>query len=164
VFALRATRGAVMVEYLIAFLPVFFLFATAFQVADLYAGHLIVQRAASAAGRAASVVLPDDPDFYGGTAVGSFSGARRADIERAAAWVLTAAPRFWNEAQNDLNGLEVTADGRESVVVRVTAEYRCYPLGILVCGPDGVQTVSAAARYPYQGARYCYDGQAPPCG
>lgn len=158
------TRGVILVEYLIAFLPVFLLFATAFQTADLFASHLIMQRAASAAGRAASVVLPDDPSFYGGVGVGEFSGARKADIERAAQVVLAAAPRFWNRDSGEftMNKLDVSvtvpSDESAPLVVTVRAEYRCYLAGILVCGASGTTNVSAEVRSPYHVADYCYEG------
>ena len=76
----RDARGAVFVEQLIAFLPVMFFFLAAWQLMELCAGDLLVKRAASAAARAAVVVLPDDPMFYGDVAVNSFTGARRRDI------------------------------------------------------------------------------------
>ena len=89
--ALLSTRGAISVEYLIAFLPVMLFFASVWQLADLYAAHLIAQRAASAVGRAASVVLPDDPHYYGGAEVNAFAGARKTQIELAANLVLRAS-------------------------------------------------------------------------
>ena len=88
----QTARGAIAVEYLIAFLPVLLLFASTWQVADLFAAQLIVQRAASAAARAASVVLPDDPYYYGGATIDSYSGERKTQIELAANLVLQASP------------------------------------------------------------------------
>src|SRR6478752_1790726 len=58
------TRGAVIVEKLIAYFPTLLFFFATWQVAEMYTAKLIVDRAASAAGRAAAVVLADDPFFY----------------------------------------------------------------------------------------------------
>jgi Flp pilus assembly protein TadG len=144
------TRGAITVEYLIGFLPVMFLFGTAWQIAHLYAGQLITQRAASAAGRAASVVLPDDPAFYDGPAH-SYSGSRERQIVRAAEIVLSASPRMLDQTQVRVDIADTT------VTATVTSAYRCYPsFGFLVCGFDGVRTLTASARYPYHRASYTY--------
>jgi hypothetical protein len=57
-------RGAVYVEFLLAFLPIFLLFLAICQVAFLVAGKLVVSHAALAAARSAIVVLEDDPKHY----------------------------------------------------------------------------------------------------
>jgi hypothetical protein len=62
----KGTSGAVYVEFLIAFIPVFVMILGMVQSALLYTGHLIVQHAAATAVRAAIVVLPDDPARYDG--------------------------------------------------------------------------------------------------
>jgi len=151
--AVRSTRGAISVEYLIAFLPVMLFFASVWQLADLYAAHLIVQRAASAAGRAASVVLPDDPHYYGGAAVNTFAGARKTQIELAANLVLRASPKILAQPEVAIEG----ASGAGPLTATVRARVRCFPgWGSLVCGADGLQTLTGAARYPYHGAKYQY--------
>jgi hypothetical protein len=67
-------RGVVFVEFIIAFVPVFVLFLGIVQLALLSAAQLVVQHAAIAGARAASVVLDDDPRYYDGTARGDVSG------------------------------------------------------------------------------------------
>jgi hypothetical protein len=59
-------RGTVMVETLIAFVPVFTLFLGIVQYVLLAVAQLVVQHAAVAGVRSASVVLDDDPAYYGG--------------------------------------------------------------------------------------------------
>jgi hypothetical protein len=61
----HCARGVVMIEFVIAFVPVFLLFLGIVQLALLSAASLIVQHAAVAGARAASVVLDDDPRYYG---------------------------------------------------------------------------------------------------
>lgn len=62
----RDERGAVYVEFLLAFLPVFLLFLAICQVGFLVAGRLVVSHAALVGARSAIVVLDDDPTLYGG--------------------------------------------------------------------------------------------------
>lgn len=76
---MRAIRhdeaGAVYVEFLLAFIPLFFLFLGILQGALLYSANLVVRHAAQRAARAAVVVLPDDPEYYDGQAVNSLEGS-----------------------------------------------------------------------------------------
>lgn len=58
--------GAVYVEFLICFTPVFLLFLGVVQLGLLYAGQLLVQHAAIVGVRSAVVVLDDDPALYDG--------------------------------------------------------------------------------------------------
>ena len=64
----RDLRGAVYVEFLLVFLPVFLLFLCILELGFLYTGRLVAQHAATRAARAAVVILDDDPAFYGGEA------------------------------------------------------------------------------------------------
>lgn len=59
-------RGAVYVEFLLVFLPVFLLFLAIVQLGFVYAARLVVQHAANRAVRAAVVIIDDDPARYGG--------------------------------------------------------------------------------------------------
>jgi len=54
-----------MIEFIIAFVPIFVLFLGSVQLALLSVARLVVQHAAVAGARAASVVLDDDPRYYG---------------------------------------------------------------------------------------------------
>ena len=60
-----ATRGAVYVEFLIAFLPVLIFFMCLWQMSRLYTAGLAVQHAAVTAARSGAVILADDPARYG---------------------------------------------------------------------------------------------------
>jgi hypothetical protein len=148
-----AREGAIAVEYLVAFLPVMFFFASVWQIADLYAGHLVVQRAASAAGRAASVVIPDDPFYYNGEAANSYAGMRKQHVELAALLVLDASPRILAQPEITIDG----ASGTGPLTARVRARFQCFPgWSVFVCGADGMRTLTASARYPYHGASYAF--------
>src|SRR5689334_4049081 len=90
-------RGAVFVEKLIVYLPLLLCFFLAWELAEIGAASIVVQRASAAAGRAAVVVLADDPVFYDGEAVGSYSGKRQDDIELAAGMILSSNPKLTSD-------------------------------------------------------------------
>lgn len=148
-------RGAIFVEQMIAYLPVMFFFLATWQLIELCAAHLILKRAASAAARAAIVVLPDDPAFYDGVAKDSFSGKRKADIELAAAMILATNPHFTSDFTVDVpSGLK----GGAPLTATVKAKFFCFAGWVsLVCGPTGVRELTAKSVYAYQGAAYSYD-------
>lgn len=60
----RDTGGAVYVEFLLAFIPLFFMFLGMLQMGLLYGASLVVQHSANVAARAAIVVMDDDPQYY----------------------------------------------------------------------------------------------------
>jgi len=147
-------RGAVFVEYLIAYLPVMFFFLATWQLLELCAAHLIVKRAASAAARAAIVVLPDDPAYYGGAAKDKFIGNKQDDIKLAAALILGASPHF----SSDFDVRVTETSGSAPLTATVTAQFHCFAGWVsLVCGPSGQRELVGKATYAYQGASYDYD-------
>ncbi len=62
----RDRGGAVYVEFLLAFIPLFFLFLGMVQMGLVYACDLVVRHAAVTAARAAAVVIDDNPERYDG--------------------------------------------------------------------------------------------------
>jgi Flp pilus assembly protein TadG len=166
---MKNERGVVYVETLIGFLPVFLFFFGTLQLIDLSMAHLVVEHAASAAARAAVVVLPDDGLFYGDYAndhVNQFNGGRQQDVELAADIVLQANPRLQdsqtnvaickderpNDGKDNKCEKNPTFEGREPLTVLVSAPYRCFVP--LFC-PGGF-TLKATAQLTYQGAPYVY--------
>lgn len=67
-------KGAVYVEFLLVFFPVFIIFLGLIQASLLFAANLMVRHAATIAARAAMVVLDDDPAKYGDEERGSLTG------------------------------------------------------------------------------------------
>lgn len=147
--ALRSdARGAVSLELVIALLPVLLLGAWVWQTLELRAGELVVRRAADAAARAGAVVLPDDPAFYDGEGVGRYAGARKAEIERAAALILSSSSGFRSMPQVEL----IAAPDAGLLSARVSARFD----GWLPSWSPAGRTLAATASAPYQGARYTY--------
>ena len=62
---LRCERGAVIVEFLIVFLPVFTFFLCLLQLALLFTVRLVTEHAALTAARSAAVIIADDQKRYG---------------------------------------------------------------------------------------------------
>ncbi len=60
----NGSRGAVYVEFLIAFMPLFLLFLAICQFSMLGVARIVVSHAAVRAVRAAVVILEDDPAYY----------------------------------------------------------------------------------------------------
>jgi hypothetical protein len=75
-FALN-DRGAVYVEFLIVFMPIFLLFLGICQIAMIGVARIVVQHAANRAARSAVVVLESDPN--------EFAGAERGWVSRGSA-------------------------------------------------------------------------------
>ena len=92
----RCTRGTVMVETLIAFVPLFTLFLGVVQYTLIAAAQLVVRHAAVAGVRSASVVLVDDPARYDDAANLSVTEGEARDMTRdlsaVARLALTDAP------------------------------------------------------------------------
>ncbi len=145
-------RGAVFVEKLIVYLPLLLTFFLTWELAELAAAQLVVQRASAAAGRAAVVVLADDPAFYDGEQVGSFGGRRRDDIELAAGMVLSAIPRLTSDFALDVSE---PPEGFGAIEVSLTSRYDCGTVSVM-CGGDGSIELSSSTTHVYQGARYTY--------
>jgi Flp pilus assembly protein TadG len=89
---LSDARGAVLLEFLLAIIPVLLLFLGSVQYVLLAVADLVVRHAALTGVRAAIVVLADDPQHYEGEALGSVqrAGLRVATIRRAVASPLAA--------------------------------------------------------------------------
>jgi hypothetical protein len=158
----RDRRGAVYVEYLLAFVPVVAFFISTSQFIELCAADLVLKRAASAAARAAVVVLPDDFHFYEGAEVNQFVGERKSDVMLAAAIVLgtMCVPNVMS-VPSHFTTFDVTLDGemKESkpLTATVKASFYCGTgWASLVCG-GATRQLTAKATYAYQGAGFKYE-------
>ncbi|HKU43803.1 MAG TPA: nucleic acid/nucleotide deaminase domain-containing protein [Polyangiales bacterium] len=145
-------RGAVFVEKLIALFPVLLTFFLGWELAEVGAASLVVQRASAAAGRAAMVVLPDDPRYYGEEPPDTYAGARRADVELAAGMVLSALPQLSENFEVDVSD---PPDGFGEIDVTVRAPYECGAVG-LICRAGGGLTLTSTTKHAYHGASYAY--------
>jgi hypothetical protein len=178
----RSTQGAVFVEFLIAFLPVYVFFLCLLQLALLVSVKLVTEHAAASAARAAAVVLGDDPKLYRGTKPHEFKEPKllRAQNPRykavKSAAVLALLPLIANgtvqmvsvvfappeepggEERSKVKLAPMGDQEVEKVRVRVdvTTQCRISFANYLMCGLLRTMSLSAEAIYPYQGAYYDY--------
>jgi hypothetical protein len=183
---LRDRRGAIFVEFLIAFLPVQIFFLCLIQLAILFSVRLLTEHAAVNGARAAAVVIGDDRARYSNEAEHTLTerGKRRDDVR--AAVVLTLAPMIINGLVQSVDviypdpeqtdgpvrsgTLRFNPMGPESVEkvrIRVEVESACRIgfASMIVCPSFAAGLISflvptrrvrAEAIFPYQGASYAY--------
>lgn len=169
---LRDARGAVYVEFLVAFLPTFTFFVAMLQLGLLYATHLFVEHAATVSARAAALSLADVP------AMGMTVRLGMAETQKVrAAALLTLAPLVMDGSLNRVDvtvsdalggGLAasfrpMTYDHVDMLRARVQVDARCkIPIGgRIVCGFAGgsglgirpSMTIAAESVFPISAAR-----------
>lgn len=172
------TRGAVYVEFLIAFMPVFVFFLCLLQLALLFSAKLLVEHAATEGARAAAVVFGDEAGPYGEPSpqVNTSSKERRRAVRSAV--LIALAPMILDDTVGsvgvfypDTAGGKTTPAGSPikarmgdgMVRVRVEAAIVCKIAiaNIIACERLGnstlrVRQVPAESVFPYQGANYAY--------
>ncbi|MET0389074.1 MAG: hypothetical protein ABW321_24075 [Polyangiales bacterium] len=134
-------RGAALAETLVTFPILLFVFLGLYMFIYILAGHIIVQRAADAAARAAVVFMPDSQIYYGGD-----HPEKHEYVELAAQVALLPSKHLvldsvtWNQAA-----------GFEPLRAEVRAHFDCGPfLASFMCGVDRRVAMSAAVTFPYQ--------------
>ncbi len=179
----RDTRGAVYVEFLIAFLPVFIFFLCLLQLAILFSQKLIVDHSAVVGARAAAVVFGDEPGPYADRERGmNKTSADRRDAVRQSV-LLALAPLILNGSAETVNVVYPEANapggkdqpvgqslppmnlqGPQAIVrVRVEVHVTCKIAfaNAIACGPAFLpihtKLLASESIYPYQGASYVYE-------
>lgn len=173
------TRGAVYVEFLIAFLPVFVFFLCLLQLALVFSAKLVVEHAATVSARAAAVVFGDEPGPYNEpTPAPNHTTKERRSSVRAAA-LIALAPLIlddtvvsvgvrYPETKGDKNpnaDRDIKArsgDGMIRVQVEAVVVCKIGLANIIACDRLGsstlrVLTMQAESVFPYQGANYEYE-------
>jgi len=161
----RDRRGAVYVEFLIVFLPLFVFFMSLVQLAFVVTANLVTKHAAVTAARAAIVVLPDDPSYYGDVKVNTASGERLNAIRtaaRARLMAVSTSPEVEITFPSSPGGGDSKTTFQQDDVVRVQLkfDYPCkIPIGSrFVCNFLTLHKIlKAEAALPLQGAGYSYE-------
>lgn len=156
----RDQRGAVLIEFVVAVVPLLTIFFVFVQLSAIAAATLMVKHSAVVGARAAAVYSNVNDNVPEGC---SDDGKQRiADGVRVALgrWApsitteveVTDRSSRWEDSEEDSSP---NVDGPyDLVTVRVTAHYRCeVPLGRLIC-PRGSKTIVQTKSMPHQGARY----------
>jgi hypothetical protein len=150
--AKRSERGAVLVEFVVAIVPILMMFFTFVQLSKVATARLIIKHATIVGARAAAVIanehdnVPDQP-----------KGGNRVDIEAA---VKNGLGPWWYQ-RGGVSNVQVRVDDRSSrddpygwVEVRVSAVYMCnVPMGWIACR-GRTKLMEESYRMPHQGARY----------
>lgn len=133
-------RGIVFLEFLVTFVPVWTFSLCVLQLALISQASLIVKHAADAAARSAAVVLPDDPDEYGGEPQMGVGRNRVPGDDLGAA--LTEA---WSTLEGSSNALNAAASSSPAFVnlgrsrlntIRLAAHVPLMPLSPRNVGRD----------------------------
>jgi hypothetical protein len=118
-------RGAVYVEFLIAFFPLFLMFLAICQLALLAAADAVVRHAAFSAVRSAIVVLEDNPERFDDAPYGSLS---KGDPKKVRGFDdVVAALGALPKAQTDTEAFEAQS-GARMVPIRTAAQLALVPL------------------------------------
>jgi TadE-like protein len=180
----RSEQGAVFVEFLIAFLPVFIFFLCLVQLGLLFTVRLVTEHAALNAARAAAVVIGDEPQRYGNEPINQLrdGGKRYAAIRDSALISLSplildgtvdgfkvvfpatpgGAARTGNSSYAAMSYSSVS---QVRVRIEVTAICKIAIANRIACSSfassvrealslQPTRLVKAEAIFPYQGARY----------
>ena len=151
---LRDTRGAVLAEFVIVFIPLMTVFLSMVQYAKLGTANLVLRHSAVVGARAAAVVSNEHQNNPG-------DNGTNDDIKRA---VKTSMGPWYYQGNLNVNDIKITdasttqADNGPYglVTVTVSASYKCdVPIGGLMCGLGRRHTFKEIrASFPHQGARY----------
>jgi len=141
----RDARGAVFVEFLIAFLPVFTFFLCLLQLGLLFAVRLVVEHAATNAARAAAVIIGDDLKRYGNEALNKIEkkdGNRRYGAIRDAV-TLSVAP-FILDGTIDSVDLEFPPPDQPEAKVSSRGPYAYAPMDMTSVSKVRVRVIVSA--------------------
>lgn len=143
----RSTRGAVLVEFTVALMPLLMIFFCFVQVAKLYTANLVVKHSAVAAARAAIVIKAPNPGKNGSEdEIAYAAGLAMGDWLKNGTLMNPSVTTTTQASEADPYGL---------VTSTVSTTYSCnVPLGgMIVClGPT--KTLTARMSLPNQGANY----------
>lgn len=157
----RDRRGAAMLEFAVAAMPLLGTFFGFSQVGKMYQGNFILKHSANVAARAAAVIANNTGTINPQPEGGSNSSDPQSEIQQAA---IVAMGRWaqkdgFRDIRVDVNDQSSESDPYGMICVTVHASYRCaVPLGgRMVCGLDGKLEKSATACHAHQGAKYKTD-------
>ncbi len=157
----KYNRGAVLVEFAIAFMPLMITFSSFVQLQQMATARIVVKHSAIVGARAAAVIsnrarnTPDQAD---------------ADNEDEVKKSVESALGPWKRTMRNINvkvdDTSTCADPYGMVSVTVTADYECsVPFSnLFMCGVGKTHSFKPmTAQFPHQGARYQDGGGAKGC-
>jgi Flp pilus assembly protein TadG len=154
----RNKKGAVMVEFIIAFMPIITIFLVLVEVSRYSMAKMAMEHAAGVSARACSVI--QTPQNQG---IDKVDGDPATDVQKAGQTALnvwTGNNKIGSKNAVLLSNVKVTCDPPAGPTgtdeAKVEADYHCrVPLaGRLVCGFSKKTTIKTMARMGHQGAKY----------
>ena len=147
---MRGTRGAVLAEFIIAFVPIMTIYLTMLELAHYFVIREVVVHAANATARACAVVGPVNDAPAGKN--GDTSSAKLAGE-----YVMTP----WKNSGNNVSNIVVectqaaAADPYGEDTGHVTADYTCsVPIAKNIACFGGPKKIDVTSSFPHQGAKY----------
>jgi Flp pilus assembly protein TadG len=146
-------RGAVLVEFAIAFMPLMITFSSFVQLQQMATARIVVKHATIVGGRAAAVFANE----HHNTPEGEKSADGKEDVKNG----VMAALGPWRGTMSNVDvKVEDKSDCEDPynmVSVTVTADYKCsVPFAnLFMCGAGKTHSFKPmTSRFPHQGARY----------
>jgi Flp pilus assembly protein TadG len=148
---LRDTRGAVLVEFVVALMPMMMTFFGFAEVSKIYAASLGTKHAAITAARAAAVFSNKHDNNPGAEGDGE-EQIKSAAGQALAPWIGTGAI---NKVDVTVTDSSSKSDPYGPVKVKVRATYKCSVpmMGRIIC-KGGTKVITSEATMPHQGAKY----------
>lgn len=148
---LRDKRGAVLVEFIVALMPMMMTFFGFVEVTKIYAASLGTKHAAITAARAAAVFSNKHENNPGAEGDGE-EQIKEAAGQALAPWIGTGAIDTVDVTVTDQSS---KSDPYGPVKVKVQAHFKCAVpmMGRIVC-KGGRKTITSEATMPHQGAKY----------
>lgn len=151
----RGTRGAVLVEFIFAFMPLMILYLCMAELVHYFTIREVVMHAANAGVRACAVVGEDGQFQPGGK---DYNGPAD-DYKEAVKWALKpweSTKIFKLDVDSikcDIGATKTDPYGEDTVTVR--GNYTCIvPIAKVVICNNGSKTMEVKSSFPHQGANY----------
>lgn len=147
---LRGTRGAVLAEFILAFMPIMTIYLTMLELAHYFVIREVIVHAANATARACAVVGPTNDAPAG-------KNGDTADAKAAGEWAL----KPWMASGNNVKNVTVectqaaAADPYGQDNGHITADYTCsVPIAKAIACAGGSKKIDVRSSFPHQGAKY----------
>ena len=156
----RDQSGAVLVEFLIAAMPLLITFFASLQLAQIVTARLVVKHAAIVGARSASVISNKN-----GTSPDQKAENTDEEVKKAVRFAMGPWEKTMRRIDVKVDDKSTCDDPYGLVTVHVDVDYRCsVPLGMFaVCGKKLFHPIRQTFGFPHEGARYT-EGGGSKCG
>jgi hypothetical protein len=155
--ALKGTRGAVMAEFIIAFMPIMLIYLTLCELTAVFVDRELIMHAANVTARACSVVegydMPNAPKLSGPADDATQAGKIALFDGATGAFGMLGKPNFSIDKVECLH--KQTDDPYGEDVGHIQATYKCFvPWAKTIVCSGGNKSIEVSSSFPHQGAKY----------